>query len=100
VPSNPADSMRGLKYVVTRGKTRVLSGEEVRQLLGPIDTSKFIAHDRAVIELRAYSSAHIGGGSSRRLEIKKNIQNQYCISSKGNLKRACNDSRADVSYLP
>jgi len=56
---SPADSMRGLKYVVTRGKTRVLSGV---QLLGSIDTSKFIADDRAVIELRAYSSAPIGAG--------------------------------------
>jgi hypothetical protein len=54
--------MRGLKYVVTRSKTRVLSCEEVRQLLGSIDTSKFIADDRAVIELGAHSSAHIGTG--------------------------------------
>lgn len=53
--------MRGLKCVVTRGKTRVFSGEEVRQLLGSIDASKFIADDRAVIELRAYSSAHGAG---------------------------------------
>ena len=74
--------MRGLKYVVTRGKTRVLSGQEVRQLLGSIDTSKFIAHDRAVIELRAYSSAHIGGGSSRRLEIKKTFRTNTVFRAK------------------
>jgi integrase/recombinase XerD len=31
--SNPAGSVRGPKYVVTRGKTPVLSGDEMRQLL-------------------------------------------------------------------
>src|ERR1700760_3551895 len=31
--SNPAGSVRGPKYVVTRGKTPVLSAEEMRQLL-------------------------------------------------------------------
>jgi site-specific recombinase XerD len=35
--SNPAGSVRGPKYVVTRGKTPVLSGDEMRQLLNSID---------------------------------------------------------------
>jgi site-specific recombinase XerD len=33
LPSDPAGSVRGPKYVTTRGKTPVLSGDEKRQLL-------------------------------------------------------------------
>ena len=42
LPSNPAGSVRGPKYVTTRGKTPVLSGDEMRQLLESIDTSELI----------------------------------------------------------
>src|SRR6266567_3161857 len=38
LPSNPAGSVRGPTYVVTRGKTPVLSADEMRQLLDSIDT--------------------------------------------------------------
>jgi hypothetical protein len=34
--------VRGPKYVVTRGKTPVLSGKEMRQLLNSIDTGELI----------------------------------------------------------
>src|SRR5215472_1196852 len=37
--SNPAGAVRGPKYVVKRGKTPVLSGDEMRQLLNSIDVS-------------------------------------------------------------
>jgi integrase/recombinase XerD len=40
--STPAGSVRGPKYVVTRGKTPVLSSKEMRQLLNSIDTSELI----------------------------------------------------------
>ena len=39
VPSNPASSVRGPTYVVTRGKTPVLSADEMRQLLDSIETT-------------------------------------------------------------
>ena len=48
--SNPAGSVRGPKYVVTHGKTPVLSRDEMRQLLESIDTSKLIGlRDRALL---------------------------------------------------
>jgi site-specific recombinase XerD len=40
--SNPASSVRGLKYVVRRGKKPVLSAEEARKLLDSIETSTLI----------------------------------------------------------
>ena len=40
--STPAGSVRGPKFVVTRGKTPVLSGAEMRQLLKSIDNGELI----------------------------------------------------------
>ena len=40
LPSNPASSVRGPKYVVKRGKTPVLSAEEARKLLDSIDADR------------------------------------------------------------
>ena len=37
--SNPAHAVRGPKYVVKKGKTPVLNGEEARAILESIDTS-------------------------------------------------------------
>src|SRR5216684_998151 len=45
--STPAGSVRGPKYVVTRGKTPVLSGDEMRQLLDSID-NRAIATGRGI----------------------------------------------------
>src|SRR4029077_17377802 len=60
LPSNPAGSVRGPKYVVTRGKTPVLSADEMRQLLDSIDTSELIGlRDRALIGLMGYSFARV-----------------------------------------
>jgi hypothetical protein len=36
------ESVRGPKYVTTRGKTPVLSGDEMRELLESIDTRDLI----------------------------------------------------------
>jgi site-specific recombinase XerC len=44
--STPPGSVRGPKYVVTRGKTPVLSGDKMRQLLNSIDTSGLIGRAR------------------------------------------------------
>ena len=42
IPTNPAASVRGPKYVVKRGKTPVLSADEARQLLDSIDCSTLV----------------------------------------------------------
>jgi len=58
--SNPAGSVRGPKYVVTRGKTPVLSGDEMRQLLNSIDVSELIGlRDRALLGLMGYTFARV-----------------------------------------
>jgi integrase/recombinase XerD len=69
LPSNPAGSVRGPKYVVTRGKTPVLSADEMRQLLDSIDTSELIGlRDRALIGLMGYRFARVNAASSLRVE--------------------------------
>jgi integrase len=69
LPSNPAGSVRGPKYVVTRGKTPVLSADEMRQLLDSIDTSKLIGvRDRALIGLMEYSFARVSAAGALRVE--------------------------------
>ena len=60
-----ARSVRGPKYVVTRGKTPVLSGAEMRQLLKSIDTGELITieliglRDRALLGLMGYPFARV-----------------------------------------
>jgi integrase/recombinase XerD len=69
LPSNPAGSVRGPKYVVSRGKTPVLSGDEMRQLLDSIDTSELIGlRDRALIGLMGYSFARVSAVAGLRVE--------------------------------
>jgi site-specific recombinase XerD len=60
IPSNPAAPVRGPKYVVKKGKTPVLNGDEARQLLEsiPADTIGGL-RDRALIALMVYSFARI-----------------------------------------
>src|SRR6516164_4636590 len=54
--STPAGSLRGPKFVVTLGKTPVLSSAEMRQLLKSIDTSELIGlRDRALLGLMSYT---------------------------------------------
>ncbi len=60
VPSNPASSVRGPRYVVKRGKTPVLSAAEARQLLDSIDTGTVVGlRDRALIAVMVYSFARV-----------------------------------------
>ena len=67
--STPAGSVRGPKFVVTRGKTPVLSGAEMRQLLKSIDTSELIGlRDRALLGLMGYSFARVSAVVSLRVE--------------------------------
>ena len=68
LPSNPAGSVRGPKYVTTRGKTQVLTGDEMRQLLDSIDTSELIGlRDRALIGVMAYTFARVSAAGTQRV---------------------------------
>jgi integrase/recombinase XerD len=69
LPSNPAGSVRGPKYVTTRGKTPVLSGDEMRQLLESIDTNELIGlRDRALIGVMGYTFARVSAAGTLRVE--------------------------------
>jgi site-specific recombinase XerD len=60
VPTNPASSVRGPKYVVKQGKTPVLMGEEARRLLDSIKTETVVGlRDRAFIALLVYTFARV-----------------------------------------
>jgi site-specific recombinase XerD len=67
--ATPAGSVRGPKFVVTRGKTPVLSGAEMRQLLKSIDNGELIGlRDRALLGLRGYTFARVSAIVSLRVE--------------------------------
>ena len=60
VPSNPASAVRGPTYVVNKGKTPVLLGEEARVLLDSIKTDTLVGlRDRALIALLVYTFARV-----------------------------------------
>jgi site-specific recombinase XerD len=59
--TNPAASVRGPRYAVSRGKTPVLTIEEVRGLIAAIPTDTILGlRDRALVGLLVYSFARIG----------------------------------------
>ena len=61
MPVNPASSVRAPKHVVRRGKTPPLSPEEMRQLIGGIDTSHVVGlRDRALIGAMVYTFGRVG----------------------------------------
>ena len=59
--SNPASVVRGPKHVVKKGKTPVLSREDMQTLLDSIPTDSIIGlRDRALIGTMLYSLARVG----------------------------------------
>jgi integrase/recombinase XerD len=69
IPVNPAHSVRGPRHSVKKGKTAVLSAEEMRTLLDSIDTSTLIGlRDRALIALMGYTFARIGAVVTMKVE--------------------------------
>jgi site-specific recombinase XerD len=69
IPINPAHAVRGPKHSVKKGKTSVLSAEEMRQLLDSIDTSILIGlRDRALIALMGYTFARVGAAVAMKVE--------------------------------
>lgn len=69
MPTNPAHSVRGPRHSVKKGKTSVLSAEEMRTLLNSIDTGKLIGlRDRALIALMGYTFARVGAVIQMKVE--------------------------------
>jgi len=69
VPMNPANSVRGPRHVVKRGKTPVLRAEEARLLLDSINTESVIGlRDRAIIATMVFSFARISAVVGLKLE--------------------------------
>ena len=67
--STPAGSVRDPKYVVTRGKMPVLSGDEIRQPLNSIDAGELIGlRDHALLGLMCYTFARVSVVITLRIE--------------------------------
>jgi integrase/recombinase XerD len=69
VAANPAHAVRGPKHSVKKGKTSVLSAEEMRQLLDSIETDTLLGlRDRALIALMGYTFARVGATVAMKIE--------------------------------
>ena len=69
IPINPAHAVRGPKHSVKKGKTSVLSAEEMRHLLDSIDTTTLLGlRDRALIALMGYTFARVGAAVAMKVE--------------------------------
>src|SRR5579884_632613 len=69
IPLNPAHAVRGPRHSVKKGKTSVLSAEEMRQLLDSIDATTLIGlRDRALIALMGYTFAGVGAAVQMKVE--------------------------------
>ncbi|HWZ52320.1 MAG TPA: tyrosine-type recombinase/integrase [Granulicella sp.] len=67
--SNPAHAVRGPKHSVRKGKTSVLSAEEMHELLAGIDTTSLLGlRDRALIALMGYAFARVGAAIGMKVE--------------------------------
>jgi site-specific recombinase XerD len=67
--ANPAAAVKGPRHSAVRGKTPVLAGDEMLQLLNAIDTSTLIGlRDRALIGAMAYSFARVGAVITLKVE--------------------------------
>ncbi len=66
---NRAHAVRGPKHVLRKGKTPVLSPEEIRQLLDSVEAETLMGlRDRALIALMAYTFARVGAVLRMRVE--------------------------------
>jgi site-specific recombinase XerD len=69
IPFNPANSVRGPRHSVRKGKTPVLTAEEARAMLDAIDcTTPVGLRDRALIGLMVYTFARVGAAIGMRVE--------------------------------
>jgi integrase/recombinase XerD len=69
IPANPAHAVRGPRHSVKKGKTPVLSAEEMGALLASIDTKTLLGlRDRALIALMGYTFARVGAAVAMQVE--------------------------------
>jgi site-specific recombinase XerD len=69
VPNNPAAPVRGPKNSVAKGKTRIPTREEAKQLLAAIPTDTVVGlRDRALIGTLLYTFAQVGAATAMRVE--------------------------------
>jgi site-specific recombinase XerD len=69
IPINPAHAVRGPRHSVKKGKTSVLSAEEMRTLLDSVDAATLIGlRDRALIALMGYTFARVGAALAMKVE--------------------------------
>src|SRR6202521_3436427 len=75
IPTNPAHSVRGPKHSVKKGKTSVLSADEMGTLLNsiPVQNKKkepilIGLRDRALIALMGYTFARVGAAVGMKVE--------------------------------
>jgi site-specific recombinase XerD len=67
--SNPAHSVRGPRYSVRKGKTPVLTADEMRELLASIETDSLIGlRDRALLALLSYTFARVSAAVGMTVE--------------------------------
>ena len=82
VPFNPATAVRGPRYSVRKGKTPVISAEDMRKLLDAIDTSEVIGlRDRALIATMFYSFGRVGAVTQMNVDdYYHNGKRSYIVS--------------------
>ena len=69
IVTNPVRLVQGPRHVITKGRTPVLTGDEVVQLFSAIDATTLIGkRDRAMIGAMAYSFARIGAVTALKVE--------------------------------
>jgi site-specific recombinase XerD len=69
VENNPAAAVRGPRYVVKKGKTPVLLGEEARKLLDTMRTDTLVGlRDRALVALLVYTFARVSAAVHMQVE--------------------------------
>jgi len=69
IPTNPAAAVKPPRYVITQGKTPVLTAEETRLLLDAIKTDTIAGlRDRALIGLMVFSFARVGAVVAMNVE--------------------------------
>lgn len=86
IPHNPARSVKGIKHIVRKGKTPVLTAAETRQLLDSIEPDSVIgARDRALIGVMVFSFARIGAVTNLQFDDYYHIgkRSYFRLTEKG-----------------
>lgn len=80
IDANPASSVRGPRYVVTRRKTPLLTPAQARQFLHAIDPGTVMGlRDRAVLGVMLYTFARVGAVVGMRVEDYTWTGSRHCF---------------------